>query len=76
MEQFGENWRAKYTLICKSWGASRPDLRESFKYPQAIRRAIRTTNAIESLNRQSRKAARNRSALASGEAIYKIMFRP
>jgi transposase-like protein len=44
---------------------------EFFKYPQAIRRAIRTTNAIESL--QSRKAARSRSAQAGGEAIYKIM---
>jgi transposase-like protein len=37
---------------------------------------IYTTNAIESLNCQVRKVSRNRSILASDEAIYKIMYLP
>jgi hypothetical protein len=35
---------------------------------------IYTTNAIESLNYQLRKVTRNRSILASDEAMYKIMY--
>jgi transposase-like protein len=74
LEQFGEKWRTKYPLIYKSWDANWPDLCEFFKYPEAIRRAIYTTNAIESLNYQLRKVTRNRPVLVSDEAIYKIMY--
>ncbi|MDR0760628.1 MAG: transposase, partial [Treponema sp.] len=74
LEQFGEKWQAKYPLIYKSWDSNWPDLCEFFKYPEEIRRVIYTTNAIESLNYQLRKVSRNRSILASDEAIYKIMY--
>jgi transposase-like protein len=74
LEQFGERWRTKYPLVYQSWDAAWPDLCEFFKYPEEIRRAVYTMNAIESLNCQLRKVTRNRSALASGEAIYKIMY--
>jgi transposase-like protein len=73
-EQFGESWRAKYPLIYQSCDAAWPNLREFFKYPEEIRRAVCTANAIESLNCQLRKVARNRSVLANDGAIYKIMY--
>jgi transposase-like protein len=73
LERFGETWRAKYPMIYQSWDAAWPELCEFFKYPDEIRRVIYTTNAIESLNYQLRKVTRNRSVLASDEAIYKIM---
>jgi transposase-like protein len=56
-------------LIYKSWDSTWPDLGEFFKYPEEIRRVIYTTNTIESLNYQVRKVTRNRSVLASDEAI-------
>jgi transposase-like protein len=74
LEAFGETWQATYPLIYKSWDSNWSELCEFFKYPEEIRRVIHTTNAIESLNYPLRKATRNRSALASGEAIYKIMY--
>jgi transposase-like protein len=74
LERFGESRRAKYPLIYQSRDAAWPGLCEFFKYPEEIRRAVYTTNAIESLNYQLRKVTRNRSALASGDAIYKIMY--
>jgi transposase-like protein len=73
LEEFGEKRRAAYPLIYQSWDSNWPDLCEFFNYPKEIRQVIYTTNTIESLNCQLRKATRNRSALASGEAIYKIM---
>jgi hypothetical protein len=67
------SWRAKYPLIYQSRNAAWPGLCEFFKYPEEIRRAVYTTNATEPLNYPLRKVTRNRSALASGVAIYKIM---
>jgi transposase-like protein len=70
LEQFGESWRAKYPLIYQSRDAAWPV--RVFKYPEEIRRAVYTTNAIESLNSPLRKVARNRSALASGFRSYEF----
>ena len=50
------------------------DLNEFFNYLEEIRRAIYTTNAIESLNYTLRKVTRNRSAFPDDESIFKIMY--
>jgi putative transposase len=73
-EQFRESWQSKYPFIYQLWDAAWPDLCEFFKYPEAIRRAIYTTNAIELLNYPLRKVTRNRSVLVNDEAIYKIKY--
>jgi transposase-like protein len=61
-------------MIYKSWDRRWDDLSEFFKYPPEIRSAIYTTNAIESLNCQLRKAAKNRSAFSADDAIFKILY--
>ena len=50
------------------------DLSEFFNYPKDIRRAIYTTNAIESLNFSLRKVSRNKSSFADDDSIYKVMY--
>ncbi len=47
---------------------------EFFKYAPDIRKAIYTTNAIESLNYQLRKVTKNRSTFVNDEAIFKILY--
>lgn len=42
----------KYPQISKSWRAHRENLNMLFSYPPDIRKAIYTTNAIESLNKR------------------------
>jgi transposase-like protein len=74
LEEFGEKWQAKYPLIYRSWDSDWPDLCEFFKYPQEIRRAIYTTNVIESLNYQLRKVTKNRSIFSTDEAIFKLLY--
>jgi transposase-like protein len=69
LEQFRENRQSKYPLIYKAQDTAWPDLGEFFKYPEEIRRAIYTTNRIESLNYPLRKVTRNRSVLVSNEAL-------
>ena len=45
-----------------------------FDYPPAIRRAIYTTNAIESLNYSLRKVLKSRGAFPNDESIIKLLY--
>lgn len=51
-----------------------PNLNTLFKYPADIRKAIYTTNAIESLNSVVRKAVRKRKLFPSDEAAKKVVY--
>jgi len=74
LEDFGKIWNEKYPVIYKSWDSRWDDLSEFFKYPSEIRRAIYTTNAVESLNYQLRKITKNRSSFSTDDAILKILY--
>jgi len=74
LEEFGKIWDKKYPMIYRSWAEHWDDLSEFFKYPPEIRRAIYTTNAIESLNYQLRKVTKNRLLFPSDDAIFKILY--
>ena len=45
-----------------------------FKYPDALRRIIYTTNALENFNRQLRKATKTKSAFVSDDALLKQLY--
>jgi putative transposase len=74
LEEFGKTWNDKYPMIYQSWLRHWDDLSEFFKYPPEIRRAIYTTNAIESMNYQLRKVTKNRSTFSTDDAIFKILY--
>ena len=48
------------------------DLSEFFKYPPEIRKAIYTTNAVESLNFSLRKVIKNKLIFVNDDDIFKI----
>ncbi len=50
LDTFAGTWDDKYPQISKSWRAHWENLNTFFGYPADIRKAIYTTNAIESLN--------------------------
>ena len=74
LEEFGMKWNDKYPMIQASWERNWNDLTEFFNYPKDIRRAIYTTNAIESLNFSLRKVTRNKSSFPDDDSIYKVMY--
>lgn len=74
LEAFAEKWDKKYPMISKSWKNNWENLNEFFAYPMDIRKAIYTTNAIESLNSTLRKVTQKRSAFPTDDAIYKAMY--
>jgi transposase-like protein len=74
LEDFGKKWDGKYPMIYQSWQRHWEDLNEFFKYPAEIRRAIYTTNAVESMNYQLRKVTKNRSSFSTDDAIFKLLY--
>jgi transposase-like protein len=74
LDQFAQVWDAKYPTIAKQWRAKWADIVTLFDFPPAIRRAIYTTNAIESVNSVIRKFTRNRKIYPNEESALKFVF--
>ncbi len=74
LEQFSDRWDSKYPQISRSWTAHWDNLNTLFNYPEDIRRAIYTTNAIESLNSVIRKAIKKRKLLPTDESARKVIY--
>ena len=74
LEAFAEEWDEKYCQISKIWERHWPYLITLFDYPPQIRKAIYTTNAIESLNSVIRKATRQRKIFPHDDSALKVTF--
>ena len=64
----------KYPKIAKSWRDNWANLSTYFKYPEAVRRLIYTTNAIEGFNRQLRKVTKSRTVFPSDDSLLKMLY--
>lgn len=74
LDQFAEKWDDKYPMISQSWRNNWVNIIPFFEYPADIRKAIYTTNAIESLNRSLRKVIKTKGAFPSEASIMKIFY--
>ena len=74
LEEFGEKWDSKYPKIRKSWTEKWPTLSTYFKYPDAVRRLIYTTNTIEGFNRQLRKVTKNKTIFPNDDSLLKMLY--
>jgi putative transposase len=74
LEDFAQAWQASYPTIIKMWRAKWTDIITLFDFPSPIRKAISTTNAIESVNSVIRKFTRNRKIYPNEASALKITF--
>ena len=74
LEKFAEVWGEKYPTIVKQWRLKWTDIITLFDFPPAIRKAIYTTNAIESLNMSLRKIIKTRGSFPSEQAALKLLY--
>ena len=74
LEKFAEVWGAKYPTIVKQWRLKWSDICALFDFPPTIRKAIYTTNAIESVNSVIRKFTRNRKQYPNAESALKLVY--
>ncbi len=74
LERFAERWDEKYPHISRTWRQHWQNLSTLFRYPDDIRKAIYTTNAIESLNSVVRKAINKRKLFPSDDSARKVVY--
>ena len=74
LESFAQAWDDKYPTIVKQWRLKWPEIAAMFEFPPAIRKAIYTTNAIESVNSVIRKFTRNRKQYPNEESALKLVY--
>ena len=74
LDEFAIKWDAKYPTISKSWHTHWANLITFFDYPADIRKAIYTTNAIESLNMTLRKVIKNKRVFPDNESAFKLLY--
>tara|TARA_B110000503_G_C7075794_1_gene382833 strand:- start:44 stop:1258 length:1215 start_codon:yes stop_codon:yes gene_type:complete len=74
LDQFGKTWDSQYPQIKKSWTTHWVNLRTLFEFPSEIRKAIYTTNAVESLNSVIRAATKRRKVFPTDESAKKVIY--
>lgn len=74
LEIFAEKWYSKYPVIADIWKRNWTGIIPLFAFPEQIRKAIYTTNIIESANRQIRKIIKNKGVFPDDKSIQKIIY--
>jgi putative transposase len=69
-----KKWEEKYPLAVRPWASHWENIKTFFKFPEAIRTIIYTTNAVESLHRQFRKVTKNRAVFPNDESLFKLLY--
>ena len=74
LERFDEKWGARFPVITQAWSDSWEYVTPFLAFPPEVRRVIYTTNAIEALNRQLRKAVKTKGHFPSEDAARKLLY--
>ena len=74
LSEFEKRWDSKYSSIGKMWRRNWTGIVPFFAYPAEIRRAVYTTNIVESLNMSLRKVIKTRGSFPGEEAAVKLLY--
>jgi transposase-like protein len=74
LENFDRAWGAQYPMIAHAWRANWQYIIPFLCLPEALRHAVYTTNSIEALHRQIRKAIKTRGHFPDEQAATKLIY--
>jgi putative transposase len=74
LERFDAEWGARYPPAVNAWRASWEHVIPFLALPDELRRAVYTTNTIEGLHRQVRKAIKTRGHFPDEQAATKLIY--
>jgi transposase-like protein len=74
LERFRGRWDVKYPAISKSWRSRWNEVIPYMKFSPEIRKAIYTTNAVESVNFTLQRNLKTRQSFPNDEAAMKLIF--
>ena len=74
LSEVEDKWAGKYQIVIKSWHRDWDNLSHYFRYPEAIRKIIYTTNSIEAVHRQFRKLTKTKGAFPNENSLLKLLY--
>ena len=74
LERFDSEWGARYPPTVHAWRTSWEHVIPFLALPDELRRAVYTTNTIEGLHRQIRKAIKTRGHFPDEQAATKLIY--
>jgi putative transposase len=67
-------WGEKYPIVIQSWRKKWDNLSIYFRYPEAIRKVIYTTNSVEAVHRQFRKLTKTKGGFPNDNSLLKLLY--
>src|SRR4051794_28171120 len=74
LEAFDQKWGQRFPVITQGWLNAWEHVIPFLAFPTEVRRVIYTTNAIEALNRQLRKAIKTKGHFPNEDAARKLVY--
>src|SRR6266545_720956 len=74
LEAFDETWGSCFPVTTQAWLNAWEYVTPFLAFPPEVRRVIYTTNAVEALNRQLRKAIKTKGHFPNEEAARKLIY--
>ncbi len=74
LEAFEEKWGQQIPVIGQAWRNAWEHVTPFMAFEPEVRRVIYTTNAIEALNRQLRKAVKTKGSFPNEDAARKLVY--
>ena len=74
LDELEAKWGKQYPVVIRSWRDKWDHLSVYFKYPEDVRKAIYTTNAVEAVHRQFRKLTKTKGGFANENSLLKLLY--
>lgn len=74
LDRLESKWGQQYPIVLRSWRNKWANLSVYFKYPEYVRKAIYTTNAIEAVHRQFRKLTKTKGGFPNENSLLKLLY--
>jgi putative transposase len=74
LERFDEQWGERYPMIAQAWRRDWQHITPFLALPEDLRRIVYTTNTIEAMHRQIRKAIKTRGHFPDEQAATKLIY--
>lgn len=74
LNELDAKWGKQYPVVIRSWRKKWDNLSVYFKYPEDVRKAIYTTNAVEAVHRQFRKLTKTKGGFPNENSLLKLLY--
>ena len=74
LEAFDQKWGTRFPPVVQAWQDAWEHFTPFLRFEDEVRRVVYTTNAIEALNRQLRKAIKTKGHFPSEDAARKLIY--